>query len=89
MPIRTFQEVVQMVEKRPMLPPGKAWTRTSFTFPTALLERLEALRERVNATREKPDRFSRDAFLEVGLEWFATELEEELKKGGKSKLPKE
>ncbi len=72
-----------MVENRPVIPPGQEWTRTSVTLPTKLLAQLEELREKVNATREKPDRFSRDAFLQVGLEWFATEIAVELKKGKK------
>ena len=79
MPVRTFQEVARMS----VLPPGGEWTRTSFTLPTALLERLDKLREEVNEEREKPDRFSRDRFLQVGLEWFERELREERKRGGK------
>lgn len=85
MPIRTFQEVARMVENRPIVPPGQEWTRTSVTLPTKLLATIEELREKVNATREKPDRFSRDAFLQVGLEWFATEMASELKKGKSGK----
>lgn len=82
MPVRTFQEVVRMADKS-VIPPGQKWTRTSFTLPSELLERLERLRELVNAEREKPDRFSRDGFLQVGLEWFETELMTERRKGRK------
>lgn len=81
MPIRTFQEAARMS----VIPEAGQWTRTSFTLPTELLEKLEVLREQVNAEREKPDRFSRDRFLQVGLEWFERELREERRRGGRSK----
>lgn len=57
-----------------VIPPPEKWTRTSFTLPTALLERLEVLREQVNSHRDKPDRFGRDRFLQLCLEWAEREL---------------
>lgn len=79
MPIRTFEETARMS----VIPPAEAFTRTSVTLPTKLMEQLDSLREEVNAERDKPARFSRDAFLQVGLEWFTRELTAERKKSKK------
>lgn len=75
MPIRTFEAARMSV-----ISPAEAFTRTSVTLPTKLLAQLEALREEVNAERDKPARFGRDAFLQVGLEWFGRQLAAERKK---------
>lgn len=79
MPIRTFEESARMS----VIPPAEAFTRTSVTLPTKLLEEIESLRLQVNDERDKPARFSRDAFIQVGLEWFARELIAERKKAKK------
>lgn len=79
MPIRTFEETARMS----VIPPAEPFTRTSVTLTTKLMTDLDELREAVNGERDKPARFSRDAFLQVGLEWFVRELTAERRKAKK------
>jgi hypothetical protein len=75
-----FEERLKMT--REIVPPPKAWTRSGFTLPTQLLERLEETREQVNSGRQKPDRVSRDDLVRLLLEWALDEyaLQKKLKR---------
>lgn len=81
MPRHTFREVEHMS----VVPPSEPYTRTSVSLPTALLERLEVHRERLNATRDAPARLSRDELLRLCLEWADRELAAEAATGAKKR----
>lgn len=66
-----------------VIPPPQEWTRATINLPSKLLERLEELQAEVNAERPKSDRFSRDRFIQIGLEWFERELTEERRRAKK------
>lgn len=71
------------IERMSIVPAAKEWTRTSFTLPAELLADLEVLREEANADRPKPEKLSRDRFLQVCLEWVVREMREGAKKKGR------
>jgi len=62
-----------------VIPPPSKYTRASFSLPHALLDELEHELEEINATRDKPDRFSRDRLVQVFLEWAIRQRREEAK----------
>lgn len=65
---------------KPVVPPAQEWTRTSVTLPAALLQELEEERALLNADRPMPERFSRDSFLRLLLEWALAEARDQRKK---------
>lgn len=77
--VPNLKERVQM-SSRPVVPPPTEWTRTSVTLPAALWKELEAERDVLNADRPQPEKFSRDGFLKLLLEWALAEAKEQRKK---------
>lgn len=67
------------IERNFVLPPAEEWRRSSVDLPVRTWKALDAALERINATRSKPERLSRDRLLAYYVDWADREQQRQAK----------